>query len=54
MSNFQIKGERIILTPIKPNQKELFYQLATDSYGGFWWYDCDRISKPDFKKRIFY
>jgi RimJ/RimL family protein N-acetyltransferase len=38
----EIKGKKVILIPIKPEEKEEFYQLATQSYGSRFWYDKDK------------
>jgi len=34
----EIKGERVILTPIKPEEKDDFYKLATQTEGSNFWY----------------
>jgi len=35
----KIEGEKVALVPIKPEEKEAFYKLATESYGSKFWYD---------------
>lgn len=35
----KIKGKKITLIPIKPDEKDEFYKLATESYGSKFWHD---------------
>ena len=43
--NMKIKGERITLIPIRPEEKDEFYELATKSYGSKFWYDKEQKAK---------
>ena len=38
----KLRGQKVILVPIKPEEKEEFHQLATQSYGSQFWYDQER------------
>lgn len=41
----ELRGQKVILIPIKPEEKQAFYELATQSYGSRFWYDQERKSK---------
>lgn len=41
----ELKGEKITLVPIQPEEKDEFYKLATESYGGTFWFDKEQKSK---------
>lgn len=41
----KIEGEKIILVPIRPEEKDEFYKLVTESYGSKFWYDEERKTK---------
>jgi len=42
----EIKGEKVILTPIKPGEKDEFYKLATESEGSKFWYSDRGLAVP--------
>lgn len=42
----EIKGEKIVLVPIKPEEKEEFYKLATESEGSKFWYGDRGVAIP--------
>lgn len=47
----ELKGKKIILIPIKPEEKDQLYKLAIESYGGTFWYDEEqraRLTKEKF------
>src|SRR3989338_11175300 len=46
----ELKGQKVILVPIKPEDKEEFYQLATQTYGSRFWYDQERKSRRSQKE----
>jgi hypothetical protein len=48
----EIKGEKVILVPIKFKERNDFYNLATKSYGSWFWYDRE-IKKNKTKKAFF-
>lgn len=48
----QIKGEKVILVPIKSEEKEKFYKLATKSFGSKFWYG-DEEKKERTKEKFF-
>ena len=48
----EIKGKKVILIPIKPEEKNEFYKLATKSYGSKFWYDKKK-KKTCTKKKFF-
>ena len=41
----ELKGKKITLIPIKPEEKDQLYKLATESYGGTFWYDEEQRLK---------
>jgi RimJ/RimL family protein N-acetyltransferase len=46
----EIKGERVVLIPIKPADKEEFYKLATQTEGAKFWYGEKGRAKITRKK----
>ncbi|MDD5738839.1 MAG: GNAT family protein [Candidatus Pacebacteria bacterium] len=44
----EIKGEKVILTPIKSEEKDEFYKLATETEGSKFWYGANGITKEKF------
>jgi len=42
----EIKGEKVVLVPIKPEEKEEFYKLATESEGSKFWYGDRGVAIP--------
>jgi RimJ/RimL family protein N-acetyltransferase len=48
----EIKGEKVILAPIKLKEKGEFYNLVTKSYGSIFWYD--KKDKKWTKKENFF
>ena len=40
-----LKGEKVTLVPIKPEEKDEFYELATKSYGSKFWHDKEETKK---------
>jgi len=48
----KLKGEKIILVPIKPEEKDEFYELATKSYGSKFWRD-EEEKKTLTKEKFF-
>lgn len=48
----KIKGDQITLKPIKLNEKDEFYKLATESYGSQFWYDV-RTKKSKTREEFF-
>jgi len=41
----EIKGEKIVLVPIKPREKDEFYELVTGSRNSRFWYDKEQKAK---------
>jgi len=48
----EIKGEKVVLVPIKFKERNDFYNLATKSYGSQFWYDKE-TKKKRTKKEFF-
>ncbi len=46
----EIKGEKVVLAPIKRQEKDEFYQLVMKSYGSRFWYDKGQKAKRTKKK----
>jgi len=47
----KIKGKKVVLQPIKPEENDEFYQLAAESYGSKFWSDDEeraRRTKKEF------
>ncbi len=42
----EIKGEKIVLVPIKPEEKDEFYKLAAESEGSKFWYSDRGLAAP--------
>ena len=41
----EIKGEKIRLVPITPDDKDEFFEMATKSHGAAFWYDNEQAEK---------
>jgi len=48
----EIKGEKVTLIPIRLEERDEFYKLATESYGSQFWYD--RKEKAERTKEDFF
>jgi len=48
----ELKGKEVVLVPIKPEEKEEFYELATKSYGSKFWHD-EEETKTLTKEKFF-
>ena len=46
----EIKGGKIVLVPIRPEEKDEFYELATESYNSKFWYDKEQKVKRTKQK----
>lgn len=49
----KLKGEKVILIPIKKEERDDFFKLATKSFGSDWWYgdeEKEKRSRKDFFK----
>lgn len=48
----ELKGENVVLVPVRPEEKDQFYDLATKSYGSKFWYD-DEYKKILTREKFF-